>query len=340
MKRGLISVFADQFKTIPPVVTADLTGQTVVVTGSNTGLGFQAAKHFARMGPGKLILAVRSQQKGDAAAERIKSETGFKAVEVWLLDQSKFSSVIAFADRFQKEDVRLDILVANAAIIPTQYKTTEDGWEESLQVNDLSTSLLCLLLAPRLVETGKKYGTRPRIAIVSSSVHYWVEFDDSVYDAESSWQVLSTEKHFAEVLKTDQRYPETKLLNIFFAQSLADLLKDTPVVVDTLNPGYCYSELRTVFSGIQAVVDWIMERLLAWTTEQGSRQLVYGALGGSDKLDQINGAYLELHQVVEPSDHVIGYEGKKRRDKLWSDLVRELSKVDGRVAGIVKQYSS
>ncbi|KAF8350273.1 hypothetical protein F5887DRAFT_423188 [Amanita rubescens] len=55
----------------PPVVTADLERKTVVVTGANTGLGFEASKHFARMNPGKLILACRSQQRGEAALARM-----------------------------------------------------------------------------------------------------------------------------------------------------------------------------------------------------------------------------------------------------------------------------
>ena len=54
---------------MPPVVTADLTGKTVVVTGANMGLGFEAAKHLARMNPKKLIIAVRSQEKGEETAK-------------------------------------------------------------------------------------------------------------------------------------------------------------------------------------------------------------------------------------------------------------------------------
>lgn len=61
----------DQWTKVPPVVTADLEGKTVVVTGANTGLGFEASKHFARMNPGKLILACRSQQRGEAALTRM-----------------------------------------------------------------------------------------------------------------------------------------------------------------------------------------------------------------------------------------------------------------------------
>lgn len=67
VKRTLLDFVRDQWAPVPPVLTADLAGKTVIVTGANTGLGFEAAKHFARMNPAKLILACRSQQRGEAA---------------------------------------------------------------------------------------------------------------------------------------------------------------------------------------------------------------------------------------------------------------------------------
>ena len=67
VKRTLLGFVRDQWAPVPPVQTADLAGKTVVVTGANTGLGFETAKHFARMNPAKLILACRSQQRGEAA---------------------------------------------------------------------------------------------------------------------------------------------------------------------------------------------------------------------------------------------------------------------------------
>lgn len=65
----------------------------------------------------------------------------------------------------------------------------------SLQVNDLSTSLLCLLLAPRLVETAQQYGGRPRISIVSSEVHYWTIFPENTWEAPSAFQYLNSTEH-------------------------------------------------------------------------------------------------------------------------------------------------
>lgn len=69
-KKTIWGFLRDQYSKVPPVAQADLRDKTVVVVGANTGLGFEAAQHFARMGVGKLILACRNQEKGDAAVRR------------------------------------------------------------------------------------------------------------------------------------------------------------------------------------------------------------------------------------------------------------------------------
>jgi len=67
MRLTVAQFIKDQWTTVPPLATEDLSGKTIVVTGANVGLGFEAAKHFARMNPGKLILACRSREKGEKA---------------------------------------------------------------------------------------------------------------------------------------------------------------------------------------------------------------------------------------------------------------------------------
>ncbi|KAF6763204.1 short-chain dehydrogenase [Ephemerocybe angulata] len=317
MKKSPLTVYKEQFWTVPAVATADLRGLTVVITGANTGLGFEAAKHFASMGPGKLVLGCRSE---------IKEETGCEVVELRIVDMGSFASVRAFADSFEGE--RVDIF---------GYKTTADGWEESLQINDIATALLCLLLTPRLVETGDKYKTNPRLVVVSSDTHYWVSIPDEVYEAPSPWKELNKEKYV-----TRFRYLQTKLLDIFIMQSLAELLQDTRVIVTSMTPGYCASDLDRGFraaGGLLGMINALRKWLLARTSEQGARQIVYAAVGSWDDPEKLRGTYLNLHEIQEPSDHAIGEKGKRRRDILWADLVSELSKVDGRVARIVKDYS-
>lgn len=120
-------LWAEQLATKPlPVVSADLTGKTIIVTGANIGLGLEACKHFAKMNPAKLILACRSLEKARAAVDEI----GFAAAEAWELDLSSFESVRALADRAERELGRLDVVVANAAVAPFEFAVTDDGYEQ------------------------------------------------------------------------------------------------------------------------------------------------------------------------------------------------------------------
>ena len=133
-------------------------GQTVIVTGSNVGLGFEAARHIYRLNAAKLILAVRTVKKGEAAKESIVKSVrhrtdGATAIEVWPLDLSSTPSTLAFAERVQSLD-RVDVVVENAGINAIQFEQAE-GFEQTIQVNVLNT----LLLAPMCVaqnSTNKK----------------------------------------------------------------------------------------------------------------------------------------------------------------------------------------
>ena len=115
-------------------------------------------------------------------------------------------------------------------------------------------------------------------------------------------------------------FPSLVVLDVLFARALSDRLSDKRIIVNTVNPGYCYSNIRSGFTGLQAWTDWLMEKALARTSEQGSRQLVWAAVGGKDQLDQMRGAYISRAQVSEASDFVISEEGKACQDKLWVSL--------------------
>lgn len=93
------------------------TGRTVIVTGSNIGLGFEAARHFTRLGATKVILAVRSPQKVQIAIKDIEKTTGDKnVVKVWQMDMSSYMSVPDCHARAEKELERLDMAILEAGI--------------------------------------------------------------------------------------------------------------------------------------------------------------------------------------------------------------------------------
>lgn len=171
------------------------TGQTVIVTGSNIGLGFSAAQQIAQRGASKVILAVRTVSKGEAAAQKIreslpKSSSTSTEVEVWPLDLCSYQSVKDFAARANKLD-RLDVLLENAGVAKLKFEL-EEGEESTITTNVISTTLLALLVLPKLRETAEKFGVTPRLTIVSSEVAFQASFKER--KAENIFEKLNDPK--------------------------------------------------------------------------------------------------------------------------------------------------
>ncbi|KAJ4468314.1 hypothetical protein J3R30DRAFT_3386098 [Lentinula aciculospora] len=322
----------EQYQTIKPVEKVDLTGKTVVVTGGNGGLGFEAAKHFATMNPARLIIACRSEAKGMAALSKLSQDTGYTKVEVWPLDLSRFASVHEFADRFERDGGRLDILVENAGIVAMpSYERTEDGYASIFQTNDIAPSMHTLLLLPFMIKTAEEHKTKPRIVIVSSDVHYWA--------MSSKTKKFVDQPNMIDALSSVDYHNKVSVLNVFFARALqARLSKYPSIIVDAVNPGYCYSGFRTNFTGFRAFLDHLMEKLFAITTEEGGRQLVWAAVGGSGVEETLKGGYVSFGEVVEPSDFSISKEGQALEEKYWNQQLDILKAVDPRIKQIVDQY--
>ncbi|KAG7444404.1 NAD(P)-binding protein [Guyanagaster necrorhizus] len=336
-RKSFFAFLKDQRTAMPPVVKIDLSGKTIIVVGANTGLGFQATKHFATMNPERIILACRSEERGQAALERLRNETGYQKAELWLVDLSRFSSVTAFANKFEADGGRLDILVLNAGVIPDKtYRPTVDGWESSLQINDIASPLLALRLLPRMLHTAKEHNTTPRICVVASDVHYWANIPQNVTDG-NILATLSSKEYCTPSNMQSERYNLTKLLNVFFTRSLQSRLPES-IIVNAINPGFCESELRRSLTTTwyMAFADWAMVKLIGYTTEEGSRQLVWAAVGGGEEENSLRGGYVSFSKIVEVSDFAISERGLKAQEKIWDELVDILSKVDERIPNVIE----
>jgi NAD(P)-dependent dehydrogenase (short-subunit alcohol dehydrogenase family) len=162
-----------------PIPTASFTGRTVVITGGNTGLGFEAALHFVRLGASRVIIACRTLSKGLSAKTTIEEKTGCapEIVQVWELSLSSYASVKAFAEKANRELDRLDVVSANAAMQAGSYRVAEDN-EETITVNVVSTFLLTLLLLPKLRETKARFGGYPIVSMVNSDLHFVGSFPE------------------------------------------------------------------------------------------------------------------------------------------------------------------
>ncbi|KZL82067.1 short-chain dehydrogenase reductase family [Colletotrichum incanum] len=313
----VVDFIRSQFKTLP-YPSEDCAGRTVIVTGSNVGLGLEAARHFVRLNAAKVILAVRSTDKGEAAKTDIELTTGRRGViEVWPLDQASFDSVKEFAARADKLP-RLDCVVLNASIA-TVKRADAEGWESHVTVNVLSTFLLSLRLLPVLRRTGKTHNVTPKIVIVSSDASQMAKFHER--NAEDIYKALNTNKSLSD------RYNTTKLMQIILARQMAiaaDASGKGRVQVTTLNPGLCATALfRNVPFPLTIVVKFGL-KLLARSAEVGSRCLMAGAFAG----EEAHGRYMNDCVVVKFPKVMQGEEGEQMQGRLWEETVELLNGVD------------
>jgi NAD(P)-dependent dehydrogenase (short-subunit alcohol dehydrogenase family) len=146
------------------------TGRTFIVTGANSGLGYEVTKHLVGAGASKVIMAVRNTDSGKAAKSQIAAELGHEgiAAEVWPIDLASYASVKAFAKRATEELSRIDALIENAGVFDFK-RIMAEGHLSTVTVNILSPFLLALLLLPKLKETAENSILPPHIVFVGSS---------------------------------------------------------------------------------------------------------------------------------------------------------------------------
>jgi NAD(P)-dependent dehydrogenase (short-subunit alcohol dehydrogenase family) len=278
---------------LPPANTFH--NQTVLVTGSNTGLGRETVRHALSLGASNIIMGVRSLSKGKEARDDILSSipnAPEKTIEVWELDMSNFQSVVAFArrvkDYVENEGRRLDVAIMNAGIASLDWNVSADNWELSIQVNGLSTALLSLELLPILVrqsssQTLKTFeGKRntPRLMIVASDVHQAALFPQRTAPNVLAALNDKTQWEQAQAKNPIERYGVSKLFSQWINIELSklvpvDQLTGKPsVVVTSATPGLCASEL------MREGTPWvfrILVALFARTSKVGSKAIVDAA---------------------------------------------------------------
>lgn len=181
----------------------DLQEKVVIVTGGNSGLGFESVKAFVRKGA-KVILACRSVEKGEQARLKILKEVPAAKIETAELDLTDLESVRRFAKAFQKNHSRLDVLLNNAGIMTTPYFQTKDGFEGQIGTNHLGHFALTGLLLGLIRKTPKS-----RVVNVSSVAHQAgkLNFDNLLFENGTGYSPMKA-------------YGDSKLANLLFTYEL------------------------------------------------------------------------------------------------------------------------
>ncbi|MCJ1380528.1 hypothetical protein MMC17_003636 [Xylographa soralifera] len=276
---AILGLFREKWS--PPAdPTFPFTHKTILLTGGTAGLGLEAAVKYLSLGASTLIIGARNPAKAQAAKAAIEARSQRSGVvQIWPLDMNSFASVKAFANRASRELDRLDVALLNAGLIMREYRLSEEGWEETLQVNALSTVLLGLLLLPKLKTSGTQ-SEPAHLAITSSALHK--DVTRKMVDVEGS---LLEHLNAKEGFRRDRQYCTSKLLVEYAVQKMAAMVSEesgkTRVVVNSLCPGLCASDLARGFDAwYEVVAKKIGYTLIARTAEQGGRTLVSGTTQG------------------------------------------------------------
>jgi NAD(P)-dependent dehydrogenase (short-subunit alcohol dehydrogenase family) len=200
----------------------DLKGKVIIVTGGNSGLGYESVKAFAGKGA-EVILTSRSTEKGETArAEILKNNPGGKIV-VMELDLMEFVSIKKFANSFREKYDRLDILLNNAGIMTTPYFLTKDGLEAQNGTNHFGH----FALTGQLLELIKKT-PGSRVVNVSSNAHKYgkMDFDDFLFENGEGYTPMKS-------------YARSKLANLVFTYELqrAFMANDIESIAVAAHPG-------------------------------------------------------------------------------------------------------
>ncbi len=239
----------------------DLSGKTIIVTGANSGIGFEAAKVFAAKGA-QVIIAARNLDKAQAAQRELRGSS-----EVMPLDLASLTSVRAFAAAFKSKHDKLDILVNNAGVMAIPRRLTQDGFEMQFGTNHLGHfALTGLLLEPLLA------AEQSRVVTVSSDAHT---------SGTMRWDDLTWEHGYSEW----SAYGMSKLANLLFAYELQR--KFTAAGVDAISvachPGYAATNLQSIeperfLMRLLSIALQLANRFMAQSAEMGSLPTLYAAL--------------------------------------------------------------
>jgi NAD(P)-dependent dehydrogenase (short-subunit alcohol dehydrogenase family) len=236
----------------------DLSGRVMIVTGANSGIGYEAALALAQR-KADVVLACRNQDKAKAAASRIRDEAPTARLELIPLDLSDLSSVRAFADSFRERYSQLNVLINNAGVMAIPKRTTADGFEMQFGTNHLGHFALTGRLLDRLLATPSS-----RVVNVSSTAHAFgkIRFDDL------QWE---------ESYQTWLAYGQSKLANLLFTHELDGKFKEagSDAISVGCHPGWAATQLQG--AGPKMAGSKLMERL----TVLGNRLFAQDAAAGA-----------------------------------------------------------
>ncbi|XP_030029730.1 retinol dehydrogenase 11-like isoform X2 [Manduca sexta] len=298
-----------------------LDGYTVIITGSNAGIGKETALDLYRRGA-KIIMACRDIKKAEMAKEDIEKEADLIKVGnekqgelvkgsliLEQLDLCSLKSIQDFSHRVLEKEPRIQILINNAGVMMCPEGRTEDGFETQMGSNHIGHAYLTLLLLPRLIKSAPS-----RIICLSSLLH---EKNDVAFD-DMNFEKTPYNAYVA--------YCRSKAANVLFARALALKLKEhnmTGVTTYSVHPGVISTGIARHYDQTMGYgTSWLFNRVLSWFIKSprcGAQTTIYCAV--DEACANETGLYYSDCAVKTPSKQC---RSDEEAEKLWAVTVELL----------------
>lgn len=276
-----------------PCEVRRMKGKTVAITGASSGIGLETARALAGKGA-RVVMVVRSEQRGQAAIESIRKSAPDAQLELVLADLYSLAEVRKAGAALRERCERLDVLVNNAGLIHNTRELTVDGFEKTFALNHLAAFLLTYEVRELLAASAPA-----RVVTVASYGHTFARFE---------WDDLATMTKWKGETAV---YGASKLCNIWFAKEAARRFVGTGVTSNALHPGAVASNFGASGSWLFKYGTKIAKPFLL-TSEEGARTSVY--LASSPEVEGVTGEYFQKCKIKQPSSRARD-EASARR--LW-----------------------
>ena len=277
----------------------DIKDKNVLITGATSGIGRAAAINLSSIGA-NIYFVARDESKAKSLIDDINKISGKEAIPI-IADLSSQSDIRKAAQKFNKLNLPLHVLLNNAGLINKERKETVDGIEEVFAINHLAYFLLTMLLIDRLKEASNS-----RIVNVSSGAHAFVKgFNFEDYQAQNTY-------------KPFQVYGYSKLANILFTKKLSDILKEDNITVNCLHPGVVGTSFGQNNGNLQKILFYIAKPFMR-SSEKGAETSIY--LCSSSDVSDVSGEYFYNCKLSKTTKWA---QSQSDADRLW-DLSKDLT---------------
>ncbi len=296
---------------------------TIIITGANRGIGYEAALQLARLAPGEqIIIGSRNTTTGNEAAASIARKTGHKHLKCMALDLASLASIRSFVSALEKDGVRISALVNNAGgqnIGPTKF--TKDGFEETFGINHVGPFYLTQLLLPLMAEESS-------ITFTASGTHDPKQKTGMEHPAYTTAQELA---HPAAATAGEKqttiglrRYTTSKLCNVMTAYALQRHLEGTSIRVNAFDPGMVPGTglARTYPPLLRAVWKYAMPVLRLFVRNVNSAQKSGAALANLAVAKEYRGYRGKYFEGAKEIDSSADSYNRAYQTDLWETSLR------------------